>query len=87
MEYTSKDLEAIKQGDMFIDSRGLHIRMDTKTLEGFLRLREIAEAIRRPVDANGGAYCDTSFCWITIPLTKIIKYHSFGNQPPKRKNK
>jgi hypothetical protein len=87
MNYTSKQLEEIKSEDAFVDSLGLHIRLGTSTLGGFIILRNIAEKVKRPADAYGGSYSGRAYCWIIIPLTKTEKDHSFGNQPPKKKNK
>ena len=87
MDYTSEQLKEIEKGDMYVDSRGLNIRLDTKTIRGYLIIRKIAEAAKRPVSAFGDAYADQAYVWITIPLTKVIKGHDFDNFPKKTKNK
>lgn len=86
MDYTSEQLKDIEKGDMYADERGLNIRLDSKTLAGYLKLRKFGEAIKRPINAFGGAFDNSAYMWITIPLTKIIKSHDFGNQPPARKH-
>jgi hypothetical protein len=85
VKLSEKELSCLIPKLGWVDERGLNIRLDTASVEGLCILNKICGAVARPTTAFGGAYADTAYLWITIPLTKIEKSISFNNDPPKRK--
>jgi hypothetical protein len=90
MEKTAAECRELEIERMVIRDGQLNIQFKSKSLAGFVLMRDLGQLIKRPVEAFGNAYTmsndDThAYMHITIPLNKDkYKNNCFSNDPPKR---
>ena len=86
MKRSSEEMKGIALTRAHIDEQGLHLCFEASTITDYETLRRIGEQAQRPVDAFGGPTgSGAAYLWLCVPLTKVERTHSFGNEPRRKK--